>query len=374
VLKTLHIIDSLGSGGKERRLVQLIKGLKKNGKIKSEIIILNDIIHYKIIHELDIKLHVLKRRINKDPSIYFKIINICKKFRPDIIHSWGSMPSIYCAPVSKILRIKFLNGQISDAPKTISWKIKIRTLLTFPFSDVIVANSLAGLKAYNIPRKKSHVIYNGIDLERMIILQNELTIRKKYKIETNFIIGIVANLTKNKDHFTFIKAAEKILQTRNDITFLIVGDYKLNEERFSIYSKCIGLLNNSTNEYIKFLGKQENVESLINIFDIGILTTNLDIHGEGISNSIMEYMVLEKPVIATDGGGTRELVIQGKTGILIPQKSPEILAGEIELLLADRELMNKMGLAGKRRIENEFSLEKMVNAYVDLSNSILNNC
>ena len=53
---------------------------------------------------------------------------------------------------------------------------------------------------------------------------------------------------------------------------------------------------------------------------------------------------------------------------------PEILAGEIELLLADRELMNKMGLAGKRRIENEFSLEKMVNAYVDLSNSILNNC
>lgn len=72
---------------------------------------------------------------------------------------------------------------------------------------------------------------------------------------------------------------------------------------------------------IKFLSSQENVESIMNICDIGVLAS----FTKGFSNSIMEFMALGKPMIATDGGGTKELVVDGNTGYLIPKKAHEIL-------------------------------------------------
>ena len=81
---------------------------------------------------------------------------------------------------------------------------------------------------------------------------------------------------------------------------------------------------------IIFLGKRSNVESIINIFDVGILLTNSKVHGEGISNSIMEYMALGKPVIATRGGGTNEVVIEGENGYLIDPFNEDQLIEKIE--------------------------------------------
>ena len=122
---------------------------------------------------------------------------------------------------------------------------------------------------------------------------------------------------------------------------------------------------------IKFLGRQENVESIINIFNIGILMSNNKVHGEGISNSIMEYMILGKPVIATIGGGTRELVVDQQTGFLVKSESPEKLAEQILLLLKDTVLANKIGKAGKKRIISEFGLDKMVNKYYKLYQTMI---
>ena len=70
---------------------------------------------------------------------------------------------------------------------------------------------------------------------------------------------------------------------------------------------------------IIFTGKQKHVESIINIFDIGVLCS---CYGEGISNTIMEYMALGKPVIATDCGGNKEIVVHNVTGFLIEPKNP----------------------------------------------------
>jgi glycosyltransferase involved in cell wall biosynthesis len=111
---------------------------------------------------------------------------------------------------------------------------------------------------------------------------------------------------------------------------------------------------------------RSDVESIINAFDIGILLTDLERHGEGISNSIMEYMAAGKPVIATDGGGTREIVIDGETGFLVPQKSPERVAETIDKLLNDDELRRNMGLMGKQMIQREFNIHRMTSEHVEL--------
>jgi glycosyltransferase involved in cell wall biosynthesis len=170
-------------------------------------------------------------------------------------------------------------------------------------------------------------------------------------------VGMVAGFKFQKDYDSLVYAARKILQRRGDTTFVCVGD---GPELDRIKESARGI------NGIIFTGKRSDVESIVNIFDIGLLLTDLDRHGEGISNSIMEYMALRKPTIATDGGGTRELVVEGKTGYLIPQKSPDILAGRIEELLNNHKLRDNMGLAAEDRIRKEFTIYKMARAHMSL--------
>ena len=155
-----------------------------------------------------------------------------------------------------------------------------------------------------------------------------------------------------------------ILAERDNVTFLAIGD-GINLE------KCKKMLSPQYQDKIKFLCKQQNVEAIINIFDIGILSTNTKVHGEGISNSIMEYMALGKPVVATDSGGTREIISHGETGFLINPHDVNDMRKRIAQLLESEELANKMGNAGFERIKREFSLEKMVNSYITLYESLL---
>jgi len=360
-IKILYVIDKLGSGGKERRLVQLLKGLQGRD-IVTRVVLLTDVIHYREIHELDTEITILRRKIKKDPLIFFKLYRMCRKWKPDIIHSWGSMPSIYSAPVSWLLGIKMINAAIANAPLKLEKKLALRAFLTFPFSDVIQSNSYAGIKSYNVPKDKAHVVHNGFDFERTENLKEPDEVKEELNIDTRYVAGMVSVFRPHKDYRTFIEAARAILQKRDDITFLCVGDG-------ADFRRTVRLAEG--NERIIFTGEISDIESMVNIFDIGVLLTDLKRHGEGISNSIMEYMALGKPVIATDGGGTPELVINGETGYLIPDGATETAVEKIEYLLDNRDERVRMGEAGKEKVRDEFSLEKMVEEHLNLYRSLL---
>ena len=98
---------------------------------------------------------------------------------------------------------------------------------------------------------------------------------------------------------------------------------------------------------------------MINVFDIGVLST----YSEGISNSIMEYMALSKPVVATDGGGTRELIEDNKSGFLVEQKNADQMAKYLETLINDSDIRNEMGLRGKQIIKEKFNYKKMCDSF-----------
>jgi len=360
-MKILMFIDSLRSGGKERRLVELLKGLSKYKNIKCELATMSAEIHYTTVPNLDVKIHYLIRKNKKDLRIFFKLYKLCKEFKPDIIHTWGSMPSIYAAPLAKLLGIKFINGSITyAAPIKVFSKIWLRSKITFPFSDAIVANSKAGLKTHNLKESTRNLcIYNGFDFSRLHYITDRKLVKKKYNIKTKYIVGMVANFVPAKDYETYLKAAEKILGKRKDVTFLCIGGAHN-------FKKLKEFINAKFSENIKFLGKQKEIESIVSIFDIGILTCNTNGHAEGISNSIMEYMALGKPVIATNSGGDKEIVIDNKTGFIVKPFNVEEVACRVNELLNDKEKRVRMGKAGRKQIENEFNLDKMVNKFIEL--------
>jgi glycosyltransferase involved in cell wall biosynthesis len=266
-----------------------------------------------------------------------------------------------------LLKIKLINGNITDAPRNMRFfdKRLLRARLTFPFSSTIIGNSNAGLAAYGVPKNKGICIYNGFDANRILNLKDKTIIRKQFKISTEKVVGMVGSFSERKDFDTFIDAALILLNKRMDVTFVAVG------EGPNLVT-CKKMIPSDFSSYFKFTGVQRDVESIINVFDIGVLSTNTSVHGEGISNAILEYMALEKPVIATIGGGTNEVVIHEKTGVLIPPDSPQVMADQLTYLLDNPMMGRAMGVEGRLRISDSFSLTKMTTLYHDLYHQLLN--
>lgn len=356
-MKILFFIDSLESGGKERRLVELMKELSLNSNIKFEIAVMNRKIDYGEILRLNVNIHYLERKTRKDVSIFYKFYKICKEFEPDIVHCWDSMTAIYSIPTCLRLQIKLINGMIVDCPsnRSIFSKHWVRSKATFAFSHVITGNSKAGLKIYNAPKKKSYIIYNGYNFNRNNQLLDSRLIRESLDVSSKYIVAMVATFSKFKDYKTYYEAATILLETRNDITFLAIGN-----QTDSLASTS--LIDVKNRKYFRLLGNRSDIESLINAIDIGVLAT----FTEGISNSIMEYMALGKPVVATSGGGTRELLEDRETGFLIKTSDAEEMANKIDLLLNSPELCHRMGAKGQERIRNFFSIDSMVSKYISL--------
>lgn len=199
-MKILFFIESLRSGGKERRLVELIKGLQNYHYIERELVLTRKDIHYKDIFDTGIKIHYIVRKyIKKDPRLFFKFFKIANKYKPDIIHVWGNMVAIYAIPAKILLKKPMINNQITDAPDKVNGGL-LSHQVSFPFSNILVANSKAGLKSYNAPLNKSRVIYNGFDFARIENLEDKKITRAKFEIKTNNVVDMVASFSNLKDY------------------------------------------------------------------------------------------------------------------------------------------------------------------------------
>ncbi|MGD0192704.1 MAG: glycosyltransferase [Rhizomicrobium sp.] len=360
-IRILHVIHSLVAGGIERQLLELLKGMKDDPGFVSELVLLSDVIQYDAFWSLGIKAHFLPRAVRYDPMIFLRLHRVMREFRPHIVHAWSSMCSFYSAPLARLAGAKVVNAFVQDAPAGLTWRNRdfLRGKLTIPFSDVVVANSRAGLSAYRVPPRKGICIVNGFDPGRIAFLMPAAEMRRMLRISTPHVVGMVASFSDRKDWDSFFRAARTVTAMRDDVTFIAVGDGP-NRQRYET------MLSSDPSARIRMLGLRQDVESVVNTFTIGVLTSNAAVHGEGIANAIMEYMAVGKPVLATECGGTREIVEDGQTGYLLSPNDVETLVGHIVRLLDDSDLCARSGEAGRLRIEQEFSLARMIDAHARL--------
>lgn len=357
-MKVLMVIDTIKAGGKERRMLELLKRLIVQ-QYEIELVVLSNEIRYDDYFGLGITIHQVARRHKFDLAGFWKIFGIARRFRPDYIHSWSSMSSVFALPAAKLLGIPFINAMIADAPQQVHPRHKWRAQITFPFSDHILSNSKAGLRSYKAPAGRSDFIHNGFDFQRTESVNGGQKLSDQLGISTPYVVGMIGRLHGHKDYDTYLDAALELVHQREDVSFLAIGEGPRLPELRERYEKA-GM------GRIIFTGRLKNIESVIALFDIGVLTTNLGLHGEGISNAIMEYMALGKPCIATDGGGTAELLLDGKTGYLIAEGDRQALATKINFLLDKPEQAREMGERGKQRIREHFSMDRMTEEFVTL--------
>ncbi|HEX6428363.1 MAG TPA: glycosyltransferase [Niastella sp.] len=370
-IRILFFIGSLSCGGKERRLVELLTYLAGDRRYELMLVVSDPdpVVDLPAFYELNIAyLHIQKRWKRYDPTVFSKFYKICKQFRPRLIHTWGRVQSFYALPAVIGLGIPMINGQITSAPPNAArWSLnKIVDWVNFNFSSIILSNSRAGIDAYKPPYKKSRVIYNGVNLRRFKNLPTAEYVRSLYGIITPFVVVMVATFSANKDYELFFSIAKQITSVRDDITFIAVGDNGSDNLAFERF-----LDQTSQNPRIVLTGRITHVEAVINCSTIGVLFSNRSVHGEGISNSIIEYMSLARPVIANDAGGTREIVHDQVNGYLITNHTEDEIIGLITDLVDDPEKCTAFGNAGRKIIEESFSLDKMGKAFEETYHGIL---
>ncbi|AWB10612.1 Glycosyltransferase involved in cell wall bisynthesis [Thermodesulfobium acidiphilum] len=295
-----------------------------------------------------------------DPFSYFKLVSIIRNQNIDIVHSQLSRAALYAGMAKKLTKVKV----VSSAQKVSSIKY-------FLNSDIVVACSKSVERDF-IRRGFSGSItqiYNGINFEDYFskrISKEQAKSRIGITPET-FSIGIVARLSPMKGHKVLFESFRKIKDDYKDkaISLVVVGDGELEFELKQLAKKL------KIEKDIIFLGRREDLVELLCSFDLYVSSS---IEKEGLPTILIEALLMEVPVIATDIAGTNEIIINNKTGFLV-NPDPELLYGSIKEFLTkffnkDESIIKIVEEGKKHAIEN-FSLNKMVKSYFEIYKSLL---
>ena len=352
--RVLLFIGNLRAGGKERRLIEMLTYFQKKENFEFFLVMTEDVIQFPDFYRLNIPYKIIEKNSKgRDLSVFYQFYKICKEFKPDLIHTWGRIQSLYTLPTIIAKGVPLVNSQITTAPPHYNtWSLdNIIDRLNFRFSKVILSNSKSGIKCFRPPLSKGRVIYNGLNMARFRDLPQASEVMARYKIKTPYSVVMSASFTDHKNYDLFYNIARYVTSKRADITFIGVGGYGKSA---AIYQRMLSL--SADNPNILFPGRINEVEALVNACTIGVL---FSLHGEGISNSILEYMALGKPVVANDNGGTSELVNTNENGFLVTNESAEEIGEIIINLIDDAGKRERYGEVNRRIIEESFQLEKM---------------
>lgn len=356
--KILFFVRNFDGGGKERRCLELLKQLDQNPSLDITILMLNDKVVYPDYHKLSNKKYYLKSKDQLNFITLWHFYKLVEEIKPDIIHTWSVTTSFYSVIMKLFFCFKMINSQIGDAPERVNWfsKSGILNRINFSFSDIVLSNTKIGLVSYNIPSIKGFVIYNGFDLKRLKLIQYN-SLNETYNFSNRFVVAMIAAFSKRKDYDTFLKTADLLSGMSKEFLFVCAGKGEMLEEYKSLYSHKLSIV---------FPGHIENIDSLLPLCHVGVLMTNRTFHGEGIPNSILEFMAFGKPVIVSDSGGVKELVEDEVNGFIIPDKSISELADKILYLKENRDVCHKWGETNQKKIIEQFSLHKMVSSFMKL--------
>lgn len=248
------------------------------------------------------------------------------------------------------------------------WGFKNIELFFHKKCTYILGNSQAVINQLNQDEKvalsKLKFIYNGIPVEDYTQTLSRSNIRASLKIaEDDPVLIIVANLIPYKGHADLLQALGRYHSAfpKNWKLWCVGLDTGLKESLQGL-AKTLGIESN-----IYWLGSRKDTIDLLKASNIGLLCS----HEEGFSNAILEGMAAGLPMIVTDVGGNREAVLDNVTGLVIEPKNPEQLGQAILTLINNPALANNLGEAGKKRVKDFFSLEKCVQNYHDLYQSLL---
>ncbi len=216
----------------------------------------------------------------------------------------------------------------------------------------------------------------GMQTRRVIPVRNAIPCEEFYQPERRrtarqslgfgseqVVFGYTGRLDPVKRIDLLLQAFAEVLASQPNVRLLVVGEGSQSKE-LEAMAQALGIA-----EAVTWTGFRADIARLLAAMDVYVQPS----HNEGLSLSILEAMAAGKPVIATDVGGAREVLRQRETGMLIPPRTPKSLTQAMLELAQCPVLRLQLGEAAKEHVFDKFSLEKMVNAYGQIYQSLISN-
>jgi len=299
---------------------------------------------------------------------FVRQVRRCAKYlrdnRIDIIQTHDFYTNVFGMAAASLAGV---SGKITSKRETGGMRSKLQDTIeniAFGRSDAIVVNSEAVrqyLEHRSVKAEKIRVIYNGVDLAQFEnIKDGHADILRRFDLpaaDEIRLITMVANLRHSVKNVPMLLEVAKIV-SRSDPNahFVIAGEGELENE-LKQSAEVRGVSKN-----VHFIGRCGDVPALLRASYACVLTSA----NEGFSNSILEYMAVVKPVVATNVGGASEAIVDGTTGYLVESGDSSSMADRLIELLQNESHAQKMGIHGKARIAEKFSSENQLAKTLEL--------
>lgn len=207
--------------------------------------------------------------------------------------------------------------------------------------------------------RRIEVVYNGIDPE-CFPPRDDASIaaaRRRLGLDRDTpALMQVARFHRVKDHETSVRAVAELTKRGRDFTMVYVGDGETREAMERLANE-LGVAGRC-----RFVGVRRDVREILPAAEVFLLSSV----SEGVSVTLLEAMATGVPIAATDVGGNREVVAHGESGLLSPRGDASSLAGNLETMLEDAPLRQRMAEAGRRRLHARFTQRQMHDRYAEL--------
>ena len=366
----LQYIETSGPGGAETVLLNIARSIDKNRFNPTVVLHKSRWLHEQLLKN-EIETEIISSNRSWDMFFLVKFIRYCRRHKIDLIHSHLFGANLYSCLAGAILRLPvittFHNAPLFQGRLEKFMALKSIIIRNFAAQMVFVAEYMR--KDYvgnsNLPVNKSLTVYNGIELSNEndsidnSSLKNELGI-----LDDDLLVGHVANLRAPKGHRYLIEAASDVCKRIPNVMFLLIG-----EEGDGTIKKEIQdfIAESGLGENIRLLGFRKDVNKLLQLIDVFVLSST----SEGLPLSVIEAMASSKPVVATNVGGLPEIVVHDQTGYLVEPQNTEALAEKLIFLLENDALRSRMGQAGRKVIEEKYSLQTMIDNYQNLYENLV---
>lgn len=371
----VHLVYRFGTGGLENGIVNLINHIRAD-RYRHAVVALTDVdlAFANRIHRTDVIFHAMQKPEGHGFQIYGPLCALFRKWRPSIVHSRNLAP-LECQVAAWWSRVPVrIHGEhgrdLDDLDGTaIRYQLMRRVYRPFVHQFVALSRELADYLRcqVGVPQNRISQICNGVDADRFRPAASGRAglDGSPFNDPGLFVIGTVGRMQPVKAQIdmaaAFIRALTHKPDLRAVLRLVMVGEGPLRREAATLLESA------GMSHFAWLPGERSDVPDVMRALDAFVLPSL----AEGISNTILEAMASGLPVVATDVGGNGDLIVAGATGSLVPVGDVQAMSDAIRNLAEQPQHASLQGLAGRRRVEQHFSLSAMVGHYQSLYDRLL---
>ncbi len=370
-MRVAHISKSTGIAGSERHLLYLLPGLRARG-VETRVLVLEDPRRpakawCRALEERGETVESVPIHADLDPGLVRRLVERLRAFEPDVVHTHLLHADLYGLTAARRAGVPHAistrhNQDAFRHNLLIKWLN--RRVMRYAERVIAVSGSVARFvsEVEGTPPERVGTIHYGLDVPSFRANSRQIARSRLGVTETQNVclIGFVGRLVRQKGVDLALQAFACLRKGHPQSRLLIVGDGP-ERQHLEAQTRRLGL-----KESVIFGGWVDDASCVMPAFDIVVAPSRW----EGFGLVVLETMSHGLPVIAARAGSLPEIVIDGETGLLVPSECPAALAKAMEELLIDPRRAKSMGRRAQSRVSQSFSVEKMVDATVDVYEQI----